>query len=632
MERRPTASEIPDSPGAYLFRDRHGEVLYVGKAKSLHKRLPAYFGRDLPPRTRTMVDAADAVEWIVTDGEVAALMMEYNLIKEHRPRFNIRLRDDKSYPYLAITRGEEWPRATVMRGRRRGDTQYFGPYANAYAIRQTLDLLLRSFPVRTCSNSKFRRHEAQGRPCLLLHIERCSGPCVGEVESGDYAAHVDGLTAFFAGDSEAILVRLRVDMEAASEAMEYERAARLRDQVASVEKALARQEVATLRKEDFDLLAFEEDDLEAALVVLTVRRGRVIGRLATVVDKVEEVATPELVGRLLGEMYGAERPPPEVLVQALPDGAEVWGEWLAARRGGRVSLRVPQRGAKRRLLGTARANAAEVFARHRLQRHGDHNARARALRSLQDALGLAEPPLRIEAYDISTILGRDTVGSMVVMEDGLPRRNQYRHFRVRGVAGQDDLAAMEEVLRRRLTAYLREREQPVEERGRFAYPPSLILVDGGVGQVSRAVQVVGALGLTIPVAGLAKRMEEVYLPGGAEPLRIPRGEEALYLLQQVRDEAHRFAVAYHRTLRGRRMVGSVLDAVPGVGPARKKALLRRFGSLAKMREAGVGELSRLVPVGVAAAVHAALHAPPSPAARPGLLPDAGEDDEEDEGV
>jgi excinuclease ABC subunit C len=627
MERRPAPSEIPDTPGAYLFRDRHGAVLYAGKAKSLRKRLASYFGRDLAARTQAMVDAADSVEWIVTDGEVAALMMEYNLIKEHRPRFNIRLRDDKSYPYLAITRGEEWPRATVMRGRRRRDTQYFGPYANAYAIRQTLDLLLRTFPVRTCTNSRFRRQEAEGRPCLLFHIERCSGPCIGAVAPEDYAAHLDGLAAFLGGDSEAVLARLRDDMGAASEALEYERAARLRDQAAAVEKALARQEVATLRKEDFDLLAVEEDDLEAALVVLTVRRGRVTGRLATVVDKVEDLAPPELVGRLLGEVYGEEPPPREVLVPVLPAEAEVVEAWLATRRGGRVALRVPQRGAKRRLLGTARANAAEVFARHRLERHGDHNARAKALRSLQEALGLPEPPLRIECYDISTIQGTDTVGSMVVMEDGMPKRNQYRRFHVRGVAGQDDFAAMEEVLRRRLSAYLREREQPVEERGRFAYPPSLLLVDGGVGQVSRAVQVVDALGLEIPVAGLAKRMEEVYLPGRPEPLRLPRGEEALYLLQQVRDEAHRFAVGYHRTLRGRRMVGSALDGVPGVGPARRRALLRRFGSLAKMREAGVEELRRVVPAAVAAAVHTALHTPPGASGE--RRPSAGPDEEED---
>lgn len=610
MEQRPPAAEIPDRPGAYLFRDRHGAVLYVGKARSLRKRLANYFARDLAARTQAMVDAAETVEWIVTGNDAAALMMEYNLIKQHRPRFNIRLRDDKSYPYLAITRGDEWPRATVLRGKRRRDTQYFGPYANAYAIRQTLDLLLRTFPVRTCTDSRFRRAVAEGRPCLLYHIERCSGPCIDAVTRDDYAAHLAGLAAFLSGNGEATTRRLRAEMEAASAELEYERAGRLRDQVASVEKALARQEIATVGKEDFDLFAVAEDDLEAALVVMRVRWGRVIGQLAAVVDKVEEVTTGALLARMLGEVYGEESPPRTVFTQVPPEDAELWQDWLAARRGGPVQLRVPQRGAKRRLMSTAQANAAETFGRHRLRRHGDHNARARALRSLQEVLGLPEPPLRIEAFDISTIQGRDTVGSMVVMEDGLPRRNQYRRFRVRQVAGQDDFAAMEEVLRRRLTAYLRERERPVEAHARFAYPPSLLLVDGGAGQVSRAVQVTTELGLDIPVAGLAKRMEEVYLPARPEPLVIPRGEEALYLLQQLRDEAHRFAVGYHRQLRGRRMVGSALDGIPGLGPARRKALLRSYGSLARMREAEAEELARLVPAGVAAAVHAALHSRP----------------------
>jgi excinuclease ABC subunit C len=309
---------------------------------------------------------------------------------------------------------------------------------------------------------------------------------------------------------------------------------------------------------------------------------------------------------MLLQVYGGEAPPPEVLVQTLPDEPRLWEEWLAARRGGGVSLRTPRRGSKRRLMETAAANAREEFGRHRLRRSSDHNARAKALRSVQDVLGLPEPPLRIEAFDISTIQGRDTVGSMVVMEDGLPRRSQYRRFKVRSVIGQDDFAAMEEVLTRRLTAYLEERRLPVEERGKFAYPPSLLLVDGGAGQVSRAVKVVDTLGLDIPVAGLAKRMEEVYLPGRADPIRIPRGEEALFLLQRVRDEAHRFAVGYHRTLRGRRMVDSVLDGIPGIGPVRKKALLRRFGSLKKIREASVGELGEVLPDPVASTLHGAL--------------------------
>jgi excinuclease ABC subunit C len=610
MLRRPAPSEIPDRPGAYLFRDRHGEVLYVGKAKSLRKRLPAYFGADVAPRTQAMVKAAASTEWIVTENEVEALMVEYSLIQNHRPRFNIRLRDDKSYPFLAVTRSEEWPRATVMRGKRRKGTQYFGPYAHAYAIRETLDLLLRTFPVRTCSNAKFRRHVSEGRPCLLFHIERCCAPCVGEVTAADYAEYVEGLCAFLGGSGDELVRRLEAEMEEAAESLAFERAARLRDQVASLRKALARQEAVTTGREDFDLLGLEEDELEAALIVLNVRRGRITGRRVTVLEKVEELTTAELMARLISQMYGSEEPPPQVLTPELPEDAELWEEWLGARRGAGVSLRVPRRGAKRRLLETARTNAAEELARSRLRRHRDHNARARALRSLAEALGLAEPPLRIEAYDVSTLQGSDTVGSMVVMEDGLPRRSEYRRFKVRGVAGQDDFAALEEILNRRLKAYLRERELPVEERGRFAYPPSLLLVDGGAGQVSRAAQVVGELGLAIPVAGLAKRMEEVYLPGSSEPLRIARGEEALYLLQRVRDEAHRFAVTYHRTVRGRRMVDSVLDAVPGVGPARKKALLRRFGSLKRLREATPEELAEVVPAAVAEEIRSRLGGAP----------------------
>ncbi len=593
----------------YLFRDRHAQVLYVGKALSLRKRVPNYFAAGLQPRTKAMVSAAADVEWIVTDSEVGALHLENSLIKQHQPRFNIRLRDDKSFPYLAITLADEWPRATVLRGRKRKGTQYFGPFAHAYAIRQTLDLLLRTFPVRTCSNAKYRRHAARGRPCLLFHIERCSGPCVGEVTPDEYQEHVAGLAAFLDGDSQGIVEQLRKEMLLSSDSLDYERAARMRDQLISVEKALARQEVVTEKREDFDLLAVSDDDLEAALVVMHVRRGRVVGRSAQVIDKVEDVTPGELFGTMLGELYRDEPPPSEVLVEELPEDAAAWRSWLEDRREGRVSLRVPQRGPKRRLMETARTNAAEEFARHRLRRHSDHNARARALRSLQEALDLPDSPLRIEAYDIATIQGRDTVGSMVVLEDGVPRRGQYRRFRVRTVTGQDDLAAMEEVLRRRFTAYLVEMDKPVEERGKFAYPPSLVLVDGGAGQVSRAVKVLSELDLDIPVAGLAKRMEEVYLPGRSDPLRIPRGEDALYLLQRVRDEAHRFANQYHARLRGKRMVDSILDEVPGIGPVRKKALIKHFGSLRKIREADRASLAEVVPRRVADDLYKVLHGP-----------------------
>jgi excinuclease ABC subunit C len=603
---RPPAAEIPDAPGAYLFRDRHGRVVYVGKAKSVRKRVTSYFTKDLHPRTQAMVDAADSVEWIVTDSEVAALMLEYSLIKQHRPRFNIRLRDDKSYPYLAITRSDEWPRARVMRGKRSKGSEYFGPYAHTYAIRKTLDLVLRTFPVRTCSDSLFRRQQAQGRPCLLYHIEKCAGPCIGAVTPEDYARHVDGLAGFLRGDTDPVVDRTRRKMLDAAGRQEFELAARFRDRLFDLERALERQEVVSERREDFDLIALHGDDLETAVQVLVVRRGRVVGRFGTVVDRVEEVSDAELVASMLRELYGDETPPGQVLVAELPPDPETWEAWLERRRGSGVSLRVPRRGSKRKLMETATANAREAFGRHRLRRQSDHNARARALRSLQDVLGLPEAPLRIEAYDISTLQGTNTVASMVVMEDGLPRRSQYRRFKIRSVGGQDDFASMEETIRRRFTAYLRERERPVDDQGRFRYPPSLVLIDGGAGQLGRAVKVLDELGLDIPVIGLAKRMEEVYLPDEPEPLRIPRDAEALYLLQQVRDEAHRFAVTYHRTLRSKRMVDSVLDEVPGIGPGRKQALLRRFGSLKRLREADRAELAEVVPEAVATDLYAAL--------------------------
>ena len=534
-----------------MFKDSQGRVVYAGKALSLRKRVSNYFARDLPERTRAMVDSAEAVEWIVTDTEVAALMLEYSLIQRHRPRFNIRLRDDKSYPYLAITRNDEWPRARVMRGARKPGVEYFGPYAHAYAIRSTLDLLLRTFPIRTCTDALFNRQRAQGRPCLLYHIEKCTGPCISAVEPDDYQKLVDSLAAFLRGDTEAIVNELRQKMFSASERQEYELAARLRDRLRDVERANERQEVVSDKKEDFDLLATFGDDLETSVQVLHVRRGRLVGRLGTIVDRVEDVTEPELVGSLLREVYGDQEPPREVLAQYLPDEMEVWEAWLTERRGGRVTLRVPQRGAKRRLMETAIVNAREAFGRHRLRRQADHNARAKALRSLQSALDLPEAPLRIEAFDISTLQGTNTVASMVVLEDGLPRRSEYRRFKIRTVDGQDDFAAMEEVIRRRFTAYLREKRKGIAEQTKFSYPPSLVLIDGGPGQLGRAVKVLAELDLSIPVAGLAKRMEEVYLPGQPEPIRIPRDEEALYLLQQVRDEAHRFAITYHRNLRSK---------------------------------------------------------------------------------
>jgi excinuclease ABC subunit C len=614
--QRPPAGTIPDAPGSYQFKDREGRVIYVGKARSLRQRLSNYFQdpRHLPPRTAAMVAGAETVEWIQVRNEVEALMLEYSLIKQHRPRFNIRLRDDKSYPFLAVTVGDEWPRPMVMRGRKRKGVRYFGPYAHAYAIRETLDLLLRTFPLRTCSDNKFGRHERLGRPCLLFHIEKCSGPCVGEVDHETYEHLVDELVEFLDGDTDTVVRRLEAEMRSAASVLEYERAARLRDRLTSVRKAIERQQMVADRNEDLDVVGIAEDDLEAAIQVFFVRKGRVVGRKGFVLDKVEDVAPGELVGDVLEGLYD-DPPlgvPKSVLVPTEPDDPELYTDWLSHLRGSRVDVRVPKRGAKRELQATVTRNASEEFTRHRLRRASDHNARARALNELQDALGLPEAPLRIECYDMSHIQGSDYVGSMVVMEDGLPKKSEYRRFQVRSVAGNDDFAAMEEVLTRRLTAYLAERSQPVGERsGRFSYPPQLLLVDGGKGQLNVAVRVLEELGLDeeIPAASLAKRFEEVYVPGEADPVRVPRGSEALYMLQRIRDEAHRFAITYHRQLRGKRMTKSVLDDIKGLGPTRRKRLTKELGGVAAVKEASLEDLRALswLPDDVALAVYGKIH-------------------------
>jgi excinuclease ABC subunit C len=616
--QRPPAGTIPDAPGSYQFKDAEGRVIYVGKARSLRQRLNNYFQdpRHLPPRTASMVTNAETVEWIQVRNEVEALMLEYSLIKQHRPRFNIRLRDDKSYPFLAMTVADEWPRPTVMRGRKRKGVRYFGPYGHAYAIRETLDLLLRTFPLRTCSDNKFGRHQKLGKPCLLFHIEKCSGPCVGEVDHETYDGLVQELLDFLDGDTDTIVRRLESRMQEAADNLEYEQAARVRDRLASVRKAIERQQMVADRNEELDVIGLAEDDLEAAVQVFYVRKGRVVGRKGFVVDKVEDLAPGELVGDILEALYDdpALGVPRTVLVPAEPDDPELYADWLSLLRGSRVDVRVPQRGAKRELQATVTRNAGEEFTRHRLRRATDHNARAKALNELQDALGLPEAPLRIECYDMSHIQGTDYVGSMVVVEDGLPKKSDYRRFKVRSVPGNDDFAAMEEVLTRRLSAYLEERSRPVAERtGKFSYPPQLLLVDGGKGQLNVAVRVVAALGLDeeIPVASLAKRFEEVFVPGLADPVRIPRGSEGLYLLQRIRDEAHRFAITYHRQLRGKRMTTSVLDGIKGLGPTRRKRLTKELGGVAAVKAASVEELQALswLPDDVAQAVYDKIHRP-----------------------
>jgi len=618
MVTRPPAGTIPDTPGSYQFKDADGRVIYVGKAKSLRQRLSNYFQNPaaLPVRTAQMVATAESVEWIQVRNEVEALMLEFSLIKQHRPRFNVRLVDDKSYPFLAVTLSDEWPRALVMRGRKRKGTRYFGPYAHAYAIRDTLDELLRTFPIRTCSDAKLRRHERLGKPCLLYHIEKCSGPCVKEVEPEEYRLLVGELMAFLDGETQPVLDRLDEAMRTAADEMDYEQAARLRDRVATVRRAVERQQMVADGNESFDIVGVAEDDLEASVQVFFVRKGRVVGRTGFFLDKVLDLSPADTVGAALEQTYGEEPAmgyPRLVLVPTMPEDEELYGDWLGEMRGTRVELRVPRRGTKRELAETVHRNAAEELTRHRLKRASDHNSRARALNELQESLELPNAPLRIECYDMSHLQGTDYVGSMVVLEDGLPRKSEYRRFKIRGVQGNDDFAAMEEVLTRRFTNYVEQRDLPASERGKFSYPPQLLLVDGGKGQLSVAVRVLDALGLTdeIPVASLAKQFEEVYLPGRSQPVEVRRGSEALFLLQRIRDESHRFAIAYHRQLRGKRMTASELDDVKGLGPKRKERLLRQFGSLKKLRDATPDELGALpwLPDAVAAEVYRQLHDP-----------------------
>jgi excinuclease ABC subunit C len=631
--KRPPAGTIPEAPGSYQFKDVHGRVIYVGKASNLRQRLSNYFQdpRNLHPRTAQMVETAESVEWTIVRNEVEALMLEYSLIKQHDPRFNVRLRDDKSYPFLAVTIDEQWPRALVMRGRKRKGTRYFGPYAHAYAIRDTLDLLLRSFPVRTCSQAKFNQHERLGRPCLLFHIEKCAGPCVGEIEEMPYRQLVTDLCEFLDGDTDEIVDRLEADMQSAATDLEFERAARLRDRLLAVRKAIEKQQMVAERSEDLDVIGIAEDELEAAVQVFYVRKGRVVGRKGFILDKVEELTPGRLIDRILESMYGDDPilgVPKQVLVPYEAEELATYEEWLSMGRGSRVQVRVPQRGDKRSLLETVTRNAEGEFTRHRMKRASDHNSRSRALTELQDHLGLPEAPLRIECYDMAHLQGSDYVGSMVVMEDGLPNKREYRRFKVNTVGGDevsasDDYAAMAEVVRRRLQAYLDERDRPINERGdkpgKFAYPPQLLLVDGGKGQLSAAKRVIDELDLTdeIPVAGLAKRFEEVFIPGRSQPVEIPRGSEALFMLQRIRDEAHRFANTFHRERRSKRMTVSSLDGIPGLGEVRQKKLVKALGGVNAVKRAELDELKSLsfLPDAVAEAVYGRFHpdqAPPSP--------------------
>ncbi|MGW0335057.1 excinuclease ABC subunit UvrC [Streptomyces sp. NPDC003011] len=613
---RPRPGQIPDSPGVYRFRDEHRRVIYVGKAKSLRQRLANYFQdlAGLHPRTRTMVTTAASVEWTVVSTEVEALQLEYSWIKEYDPRFNVKYRDDKSYPYLAVTMNEEFPRVQVMRGHKKKGVRYFGPYGHAWAIRDTVDLLLRVFPVRTCSAGVFKNATRTGRPCLLGYIGKCSAPCVDRVSAEEHRELADDFCDFMAGRTGTYLRRLEKQMTAAAEEMEYERAARLRDDIEALKKAMEKNAVVLADATDADLIAVAEDELEAAVQIFHVRGGRVRGQRGWVTDKVEEITTGALVEHALQQLYGEEKGdavPKEVLVPALPDPVEPVQDWLTERRGSNVSLRIPQRGDKKALMETVERNARHSLVLHKTKRASDLTTRSRALEEIADALVLDSAPLRIECYDISHLQGDDVVASMVVFEDGLQRKSEYRRFQIKGFEGQDDVRSMHEVITRRFRRYLAEKERTgewtdgedalTEEDGRpkrFAYPPQLVVVDGGRPQVAAAKKALDELGIDdIAVCGLAKRLEEVWLPGEDDPVVLPRTSEGLYLLQRVRDEAHRFAISYQRTKRAKRFRSSPLDDVPGLGETRKQALIKHFGSVKRLRSATIDQICEVPGIG-----------------------------------
>jgi excinuclease ABC subunit C len=649
---RPAPGSIPESPGVYRFRDEQGRVIYVGKARSLRPRLSSYFQdlANLHPRTQTMVTTAAAVEWTVVSTEVEALQLEYSWIKEFDPRFNVRYRDDKSYPSLAVTLNEEFPRLQVMRGPKKKGVRYFGPYSHAWAIRETLDLLLRVFPARTCSTGVFKRAGQVGRPCLLGYIGKCSAPCVGRVSAAEHRGIVEDFCDFMAGQTGPYLRRLEKEMQVAAANQEYERAARLRDDIKALERAVEKQAVVFGDGTDADVVAFAEDPLEAAVQVFYVRGGRIRGQRGWVVDKVEDLTTGDLVEHFIQQVYGGSATDPgepgwgdtvprEVLVPALPPDADAVQEWLSSLRGSNVDLRVPQRGDKRALMETVARNAGQALALHKTRRGSDLTSRSVALQELQDALGLDEAPLRIECYDVSHLQESDVVASMVVFEDGLPRKSEYRRFVIKGQAGRagsgGDVASIHEVISRRFRRYVEERAETGEVEGatgydpepsgsgevpagidpetgrprRFAYPPNLIVVDGGAPQVAAAKRALDELGIDdVALVGLAKRLEEVWLPGDPHPVVLPRSSEGLYLLQRVRDEAHRFAITLHRSRRSKGMTASALDGVPGLGESRRKALLKHFGSLKRLSAATVEQIVEVPGIGptTAAAVVAAL--------------------------
>ncbi|MDR0960555.1 MAG: excinuclease ABC subunit UvrC [Propionibacteriaceae bacterium] len=650
---RPKTGEIPTSPGVYRFSDAEGRIIYVGKAISLRSRLNSYFAdpATLAPKTRRMVFAASKVEWTVVRTEVEALQLEYTWIKQFDPRFNVKYRDDKTYPWLCVTWSEEFPRAFVGRGAKRRGWRYFGPYGQAWAIRESLDTLLTVFPMRSCSNGVFAAAKASGRPCLMGYIDKCCAPCVGRIEPDEHRAIASDFCSVMGGRITGLLRRYETEMTAAAEALEFERAAALRDKLGALRKVAERNAVVLPDGTDADLIALADDPLEVAVQIFQVRDGRIVAERGWVADRNDDSSLTELTEAFLLQFYaeataqpGVDRHrliPPEILVAIAP-GDDALAALLTTERGSTVRIRVPQRGDKRDLLDTAASNAAATLSLHKTRRASDLTTRSIALEEIQTALGLPEAPLRIECYDISHLQGTNTVASMVVFEDGMARKSEYRHFTITTV-GSDDTGAMREVLTRRFQRLIAEREALAEEKEkatgagetieeglhsalvdpdtraprRFSYPPQLVVVDGAGPQADVARAVLDELGFgEVAVCGLAKRLEEVWVPGEEYPLILPRASEGMYLLQRVRDESHRFAISHHRKRRAHSMIESVLDDVRGLGEVKRKALLRRFGSLKKLRAATAEEIAAVPGFGPAlaqAVVDAVRQEPPGEA-------------------
>lgn len=599
---RPEVGSIPEAPGCYLFSDPTGRVVYVGKAKSLRSRLNSYFGSwdGIAPKTRAMLTVASAVDWLVVATEAEALHLEYNLIQQHRPRYNIQFRDDKSFPYLLVSTSEQVPRVRISRtSGKRGDRK-FGPYVHAQAIRDTLDLVLRVFPVRTCSDGVYRQAERSQRACLLHHIGKCAAPCIGAVSDTDHRALIDGLANFLNGDTQHVTSTLKQAMAKAAADQRYETAAKLRDQLGAAQQALAKQQIVSESTQPFDVVGAYGDDLDTAFQLFIIRNGRLVGQHAAVIANVEGHPDTTLLTRYLLNVY-AEREhdiPATVYLPDMPDDADALRALLAEQRRSatadartNVQFHTPQRGDKRALIALAETNAREFFMRSRLKRANDFDARSRALRALQDALQMNEAPLRIECFDISHLSGEGVVASMVVFEDGLPKRGAYRKFKLKTDVN-DDYRAMREVLERRFSRHQASKDTAqAAGADSFAHRPNLVLIDGGPGQLNAAREGVAGLDIgDIMFVGLAKRFEELWLEGQKQPVVLPRDSEARYLVQRVRDEAHRFAITYQRSTRTAKITRSALEDIAGVGPKRRAALLKRFGSLQALRDASIEEL------------------------------------------